>query len=176
MTADLLNTLVGLSLTYAAIFPDAAGMGRDRVGLVAAVAMIGLALWARRSSIAQRQSTIALATGVLLGALMIAHQLLHMSDILMFWGVLWAGPFARSCRYGQRSTGRPRMRGAPAKRVGWIARRSSPLPMAIAARTPVRVAYRMRGGYGCPRWLVHIPYCSPISSNLPFDLDQAQHR
>jgi hypothetical protein len=91
MIADLLNTLVGLWLTYAAIFPQAASMGRDRTVLFAAIAMIGLALWARRSGTSAWQSTIALATGPLLAALMIAHQLVHVSDVLMFWGILWAG-------------------------------------------------------------------------------------
>jgi hypothetical protein len=36
------------------------------------------------------QSTIALTTGALLAALIIAHQLVPVSDVLMFWGVLWA--------------------------------------------------------------------------------------
>jgi len=91
MIADLLNTLVGLWLTYTAIFPYAIGMSRDRVALLAAVAMIGLALWARRSGAMPWQSTIALSTGALLAALMIADQLVHVSDVLIFWGVLWAG-------------------------------------------------------------------------------------
>ena len=91
MIADLLNTLIGLWLAYVAIFPHAAGMDRDRVALLAAIAMIGLALWARRSGATPWQSTIALTTGALLAALIIAHQLVHVSDVLMFWGVLWAG-------------------------------------------------------------------------------------
>jgi hypothetical protein len=91
MIADLLNTLVGLGLTYVAIFPHAAGIGRDRVALFAAIVMIGLALWTRRSSARPWQSTIALATGALLAALLIVDQLVHVSDVLMFWGVLWAG-------------------------------------------------------------------------------------
>ena len=91
MIADLLNTLVGLWLAYAAIFPHGAGMGRDRVALVAAIAMIALALWARRSGATPWQSTIVSATGALLAALMMAHQLVHVSQVLMFWGVLWAG-------------------------------------------------------------------------------------
>jgi hypothetical protein len=91
MIADLLNALVGLSLTYVAIFPHGAGMGRDRVALLAAIAMIGLALWRRRSGAAPWQSAIVLTIGALLAALMIAHQLVPVSDVLMFWGVLWAG-------------------------------------------------------------------------------------
>lgn len=91
MIGDLLNTLVGLWLTYVAIFPHTAGLGQDRVALIAAVAMIGLALWARRSGPAPWQSRIALATGALLAGLMIAHQFVNVSDVLIFWGVLWAG-------------------------------------------------------------------------------------
>lgn len=91
MIADLLNTLVGLWLTYAAIFPQATGMGRDRVALLAAIAMIALALWARRSGATPWQGAIVLATGALLAALMITHQLVSVSEVLMFWGVLWAG-------------------------------------------------------------------------------------
>jgi hypothetical protein len=91
MIVDLLNTLVGLWLTYVAIFPQATGIGRDRIALFAAVVMVGLALWARRSGATPWQSTIVLATGTLLAALMIAHQLVHLSEVLMFWGVLWAG-------------------------------------------------------------------------------------
>src|SRR6516225_11689882 len=43
MIADLLNTLVGLWLTHTAIFPDAAGTGRDRYVLIAAIGTIVLA-------------------------------------------------------------------------------------------------------------------------------------
>jgi hypothetical protein len=91
MIADLVSTLAGLWLTYVAIFPHAPGMGRDRIALLAAIAMIGLALWARRSGARPWQSAIVLATGALLAVLMITHQVIEMSDVLMFWGILWAG-------------------------------------------------------------------------------------
>ena len=91
MIADLLNALVGLWLTYVAIFPHAVGMGRDRVALIAAIAMIGIALWDRRSGARPWQSAVSLATGALLAALMITDKLVYVSDVLIFWGVLWAG-------------------------------------------------------------------------------------
>jgi hypothetical protein len=91
MIAGLLNTLVGLWLAYAAVFPHATGVGRDRVALIAAIAMLGLSLWMRRSDAAKWHSTVGLATGTLLALLTIADQLTHVSDVLMFWGVLWAG-------------------------------------------------------------------------------------
>ncbi len=91
MIANLLNTLVGLGLAYAAIFPSALGTSRDRFGLVAAVVMIILALWARRSDLSPWQSTTTIAAGVLLAVVTIAHQLIQVSNVLMFWGILWAG-------------------------------------------------------------------------------------
>jgi hypothetical protein len=91
MIADLLNTLVGLWLTHTAIFPHAAGAGRNRFVLIAAIVTIVLALWARRSDASAWQSTTAISTGVLLALLEVANQLMHVSDVLMFWGVLWAG-------------------------------------------------------------------------------------
>ena len=91
MLADLLNTLVGLCLAYAAIFPTALGTGRDRFVLTGAIVTIVLALWARRSDSSTWQSTTAVVTGVLLAVLAIVHQVTQVSDVLMFWGVLWAG-------------------------------------------------------------------------------------
>ena len=91
MIANLVNTLVGLWLANMAIFPDATGLDRDRLALIAGVATIVLALWARRSSASTWYSSTAVATGALLLLLEIARQLTHVSDVLMFWGILWAG-------------------------------------------------------------------------------------
>jgi hypothetical protein len=89
--AGLLNTLVGLWLAHTAIFPNVTGTGRDSLILIAAIVMISLAVWARRSDACGWQSSVAIATGGLLALLAIASQLTHVSDVLMFWGVLWAG-------------------------------------------------------------------------------------
>jgi hypothetical protein len=91
MIANLLNTLVGLWLAQTAIFPNALGMSRDRFVLIAAVVTIVLALWARRSDVSTWQSNTAVVAGVLLAILAVAHQVTYVSDVLMFWGVLWAG-------------------------------------------------------------------------------------
>ena len=90
MIADLLNMLVGLWLTHTAIFPNALGLG-DRFLLIAAILTIVLALWARRSDFSTWQSTTAIVSGVFLAILVLANQVMHVSDVLMFWGVLWAG-------------------------------------------------------------------------------------
>jgi hypothetical protein len=92
MIANLLNTLVGLWLAHMAIFPNAlSAMSGDRLVLIAAVATIMLALWARRSDVSTWQSNTAVVAGVLLAILAVTHQVTHVSDVLMFWGVLWAG-------------------------------------------------------------------------------------
>ena len=91
MIANLLNTLLGLWLAHAAIFPDTLGKGHDRVVLIAAIGTVMLALWARRSDASAWQSTTTIVAGVLLAVLETADQLMHVSDVLMFWGIFWAG-------------------------------------------------------------------------------------
>jgi len=90
MIANLLNTLTGLWLAYAAIFP-APGTGRERLILGAAGATIVLALWARRTDASPWQSTTSIAVGAFLALLMILHQIIAIPEVLLFWCVLWAG-------------------------------------------------------------------------------------
>jgi len=90
MIADLLNMLLGLWLTHTAIFPNALGLG-DRFLLIAAILTIVLALWARRSDFSTWQSTTAIGSGVFLAILVLAQRVTHVSDVLMFWGILWVG-------------------------------------------------------------------------------------
>ena len=91
MIADLLNTLVGLWLTSAAIFPQAAATGSHRPILAGAILTIVLALWARRSDVSPWQSNTAIAAGAILAIMTIVGELSHVSEVLMFWIVLWAG-------------------------------------------------------------------------------------
>ena len=91
MIANFLNTLLGLWLAYAAIFPDTLGKGHDRVVLIAAIGTVMLALWARRSDASAWQSTTTIVAGVLLAVVETANQLMGVSDVLMFWGIFWAG-------------------------------------------------------------------------------------
>lgn len=94
MIPNLLNTLVGLWLAYAAIFPTGFGTGRERLILAAAIATILLALWARRTDFAHWQSSTSMVTGALLALVVVAHQVVPMSSVLLFWCVLWAGLIA----------------------------------------------------------------------------------
>ena len=50
-----------------------------------------LALWARRTDASTWQSTTTIVAGVFLVFLETANQLMRMSDVLMFWGIFWAG-------------------------------------------------------------------------------------
>jgi hypothetical protein len=91
MIANVLNTLVGLWLTYAAIFPQSIGAGGNRMVLGAAALTIVLSLWARRSDISPWQSSTAITAGAILAVMTIVDQIAHLSGVLMFWTVLWAG-------------------------------------------------------------------------------------
>jgi len=91
MIANFLNTLLGLWLAYAAIFPDTLGKGHDGIVLIAAIGTVMLALWARRTDASTWQSTTTIVAGVFLVFLEMANQLMHVSDVLMFWGIFWAG-------------------------------------------------------------------------------------
>ena len=58
MTANLLNTLLGLWLTYVAIFPATVGAHFHRWLFGAAIITAGLALWARRGDYARAHAEL----------------------------------------------------------------------------------------------------------------------
>ncbi len=112
MIPNLLNTLIGLWLAYVAIFPGTEavgkkltmpGAGAPTAGLVAAhsphfaellvaaVATVVLALWARRSDVSHWQSNSTIVAAVVLAIVVILDRLWTLSSVLMFWVVLWVG-------------------------------------------------------------------------------------
>ena len=91
MIPNLLNTLIGLLLAYVAIFPHAIGGGRGWVLELGAAATVLLALWARPSNVLRWQATVTIVTGALLAVLVVIGHVVPVSDVLMFWSVLWAG-------------------------------------------------------------------------------------
>jgi hypothetical protein len=91
MIPNLFNTLLGLWLTYVAIFP-ASISGQPYRWLLAAAALIAaLAFWARRSDYSTWQSTATIIAALALALLVTVGWLWASSPVLMFWGVLWAG-------------------------------------------------------------------------------------
>ena len=91
MIPNLLNTLLGLWLTYAAIFPVTVGAHYHRWLFGAAIVTIALALWARRGDYAPWQSTMTIIAAVTLAVILAADRFLISSAVLLFWGVLWVG-------------------------------------------------------------------------------------
>ena len=91
MIPNLLNTLLGLWLTYVAIFPASISGQRYPWLLAAAALAAALALWARRSDYSTWQSTATIIAAAALALLLVVSWLWTASPELMFWGVLWAG-------------------------------------------------------------------------------------
>lgn len=91
MIANLLNTLLGLWLTYAAVLdPSWAGANAWKLPL-AGVIVIVLALWARASDFQKWQSSANVVLGVLLLVLAAFHWRGAASPLVVFWGMLWPG-------------------------------------------------------------------------------------
>jgi hypothetical protein len=91
MIPNLLNTLLGLGLTYVAIFPATVGEHYHRWLFGAAIVTAALALWARRSDYAPWQSTTTIVAAITLAVILAADRFLIASAVLLFWGVLWVG-------------------------------------------------------------------------------------
>ena len=91
MIPNLFNTLLGLWLAYAAIFPTTIGAHYHRWLFGAAILTIILALWARRSDYAPWQSTMTIIAAVTLAVILASDRFLISSAVLLFWGVLWVG-------------------------------------------------------------------------------------
>lgn len=91
MTANLLNTLLGLWLAYVAIFPATIGAHYHRWLLAAAIITAALAFWARKGDYARWQSTMTIVAAAVLVVIVGADRLLVSSPVLLFWGVLWVG-------------------------------------------------------------------------------------
>ena len=91
MIANLLNTLLGLWLVYAAVLdPGWAAAAVWRLPL-AGVVVLALALWARASDHRKWQSSVNLALGVLLLVLGGLPWKGAAPPLLMFWGAFWPG-------------------------------------------------------------------------------------
>ena len=94
MIPNLLNTLLGLWITYVAIFPASIGDQRYRWLLAAAGLTAVLAFWARRNDYSTWQSTATIFAALALALLLAVGRLWDESPVLMFWGVLWTGLFS----------------------------------------------------------------------------------
>jgi hypothetical protein len=91
MTANLLNTLLGLWLAYVAIFPATIGAHYHRWLVGAAIITAVLAFWAQKGDYARWQSNMTMVAAAVLVVIAGADRFLVSSPVLLFWGVLWVG-------------------------------------------------------------------------------------
>jgi len=91
MIGNLLNVLVGLWLAYSAIFANPAGAMNNVALAAAAVAVIVLAVWARRTDSLAWQSGTSIVLGVSLLAMAVVRWLIGVAPLVSFWIILLAG-------------------------------------------------------------------------------------
>ncbi len=90
MIANLLNTLLGLWLVYAAVLHPAWTTDAWKLP-IAAILVIVLAFWARASDYRKWQSSVNMVLGLVLAVLAGLHWGGLVSPLVMFWGVFWPG-------------------------------------------------------------------------------------
>ncbi len=91
MIANILATLVGLWLAYAAIFAKPAGNMNSAALAGSAIAIIVFAAWARRTDRMGWQSASNIVLGAILLATAAAHWALGVAALLCFWIILLCG-------------------------------------------------------------------------------------
>ncbi len=90
MIANLLNTLLGLWLVYAAVLHPAWTMDAWRLP-IAGILVIVLASWARASDYRKWQSSVNIVLGLVLLVLAALRWAGVITPLVMFWGVFWPG-------------------------------------------------------------------------------------
>jgi hypothetical protein len=91
MIANIINTLVGIVLVYAAVLKPSMVDGQPINVLVASVIIVGCALWARSSDAMGWFSLTNIGVGALAALLAGAQLVSKMSHAVTFWGVFWIG-------------------------------------------------------------------------------------
>lgn len=89
MIPNILNTLIGLVLVYAAVLDPALLSGRAYPLVATGIVMFVLAGWAMRSDNHPWQNTLNMLMAVLLVVLGVLP--LSAYPVVAFWGVFWVG-------------------------------------------------------------------------------------
>ncbi|MDE2090633.1 MAG: hypothetical protein KGJ08_01870 [Gammaproteobacteria bacterium] len=89
MIPNIINTLLGLVLVYAAVLNPALMTGRFYPMLIASVVILIMAIWARRSDNHPWQSSVNIIMAILLAVLALLP--LRTFPIVTFWGGFWVG-------------------------------------------------------------------------------------
>jgi len=91
MMANIASVLIGLWLVYRAIFSVPAGAVNQIELTAAGVALIALALWARRSDFLSWHSGTTMVLAAVLLALAGARHVVGVDPLISFWMILLAG-------------------------------------------------------------------------------------
>lgn len=91
MLANLVNTLIGIIMVYAAVLAPQFIHGDKVIASLVGLAIIGLALWSRMSDAARWFSATIMAVGGVVLLLALAQLLTTLPSLVMFWGVFWCG-------------------------------------------------------------------------------------
>jgi len=91
MFPNALNTAIGLLLVYAAVLQPDLAARHPWVLAAAALAMLVLAVWARRYDAVRWMSAVNAALAIALLALGVADWSVALPRLLTFWGVFWIG-------------------------------------------------------------------------------------
>ncbi len=91
MIANLLNFLIGLGVTYVAIFGMPVSAPVPWLLAPGGIAIAALALVARRSDFSGWQSATNIVLGILLFIVALFERVVAMSPLVTFWIELWVG-------------------------------------------------------------------------------------
>ena len=91
MIANPLIILTGLWLSYRAIFSIPAGQMSETEMMIAGIAVILLALWARRTDPMTWYSGTCIALGLIVVALSVVRHTIGVEPLVSFWMVLLIG-------------------------------------------------------------------------------------
>jgi cadmium resistance protein CadD (predicted permease) len=91
MIANFVTILIGLWLAYRAIFSIPAGDMNQTEMMVAGIAVILLALWARRTDFMGWHSGTSIFLGLIILILAAVHRAIGVEPLVSFWMILLIG-------------------------------------------------------------------------------------
>ena len=91
MIANMLNVLIGLGVTDVAIFGMPPSVPASWIMIVVGIAIVILALVARRSDFSGWQSATNIVLGLALLIVNLLEQVVSISPLVTFWIELWVG-------------------------------------------------------------------------------------
>ena len=91
MIANLVNTVVGIVMVYAAVLKPSLVQGVPVNLLAASIVIVGCAAWARTSDRMSWFSLTNIVAGAIAVILAAAQMVMDTAALVSFWGVFWIG-------------------------------------------------------------------------------------